>query len=236
MKRLLKISLLVAYVSICYSCASGQLQLNSEPAAAEVFLTSAIGKTSLGKTPLTLNANDLNRVNGPIIHLEVSKKGFLSRNLVVSKNVSQKQATIDLKLSPTDEWLKQQDEYKACAQVSGKASQFIAEIATNSVCPTIGKEKFNKLANGIAEAQALILRKDYLAAQIRLKTLTSDYPHVSVIYDLLGNISFIQRNLSDALRNYLKSLSIEPTNTQTQTMIRKIRQISPGLPTGREGP
>lgn len=86
----------------------------------------------------------------------------------------------------------------------------------------------SELAKQIAEVQFLISRKDYAIAETQALQLTGKFPTISVAWDLLGNIYFIQKSYSKALSVYKKSLEIEPTNSGASRMVRRLESLVVG--------
>ena len=85
-----------------------------------------------------------------------------------------------------------------------------------------------ELAKQIAEVQFLISKKDYAIAETQALQLTGKFPTISVAWDLLGNIYFIQKSYSKALSVYRKSLEIEPTNSGASRMVRRLESLVVG--------
>jgi TolA-binding protein len=87
-------------------------------------------------------------------------------------------------------------------------------------------ETTEKVAKAVAAAQSLIQSRNYDLAERQLVNLQTDFPNVSVVYDLLGNVSYLRRDFPEALRFYRKSLSISPGNPETSRMVDKLSRIS----------
>lgn len=83
--------------------------------------------------------------------------------------------------------------------------------------------RLEKLARELVSAHNLMTQKRFPQAQLILMSLTRDYPSVSVSYDLLGNISYLQKDSPKALEFYERSLRINPENVETKNMINRLK-------------
>jgi tetratricopeptide (TPR) repeat protein len=88
------------------------------------------------------------------------------------------------------------------------------------------KSRYERLAKSIAKANNLINNKKYTEADSLLVNLTNDYPYVSVGYDLLGNISYLQKDFRRAIGYYQKSLELNPENVETKQVLDRLRSMS----------
>lgn len=88
------------------------------------------------------------------------------------------------------------------------------------------KSQQERLAKNLAKANNLINRKRYSEAHSLLINMTSDYPYVSVTYDLLGNISYLQKDFRSAISHYQRSLEINPENVETKQVIDRLRSMT----------
>ncbi len=90
----------------------------------------------------------------------------------------------------------------------------------------LSKESINKVVRGVAESQKLIKNKDYEQAESLLLALKGEFSFVSVIYDLLGNVYYLKKDIPKALDSYKKSSQLQPGNPDTDRMIRRLEQMS----------
>jgi tetratricopeptide (TPR) repeat protein len=88
------------------------------------------------------------------------------------------------------------------------------------------KKNQEKLARNIAKANNLIHSKKYSEARNILENIVSDFPYISVSYDLLGNISYLQRDFKSAEQFYQKSIQISPDNVETQNVLERLKKIT----------
>jgi predicted Zn-dependent protease len=82
-----------------------------------------------------------------------------------------------------------------------------------------------KISRGVAQVQSMMQSSRLVEAQGQLSMLISDFPDVSVLHDLMGNVHYINKNLEMAYASYRKSLDLNPTNVDTQRMVSKIQGI-----------
>lgn len=87
------------------------------------------------------------------------------------------------------------------------------------------KSRYERLAKNIAKANNLISNKRYSEADAMLLNLINDYPYVSVGYDLLGNISYLQKDFKRAIGYYQKSLELNPENVETKQVLDRLRSM-----------
>lgn len=87
------------------------------------------------------------------------------------------------------------------------------------------KSRYEKLAKSVAKANHLINQKRYSEAESLLTNLTNDYPNVSVGYDLLGNISYLQKDFRRAINHYQRSLELNPENSETKQVLDRLRSM-----------
>lgn len=84
--------------------------------------------------------------------------------------------------------------------------------------------RLEKLAREIVTSHNLIGQKRFREAELILQSLTREYPVVSVTYDLLGNIAYLEKNRPLALKHYEKSLKLNPENSETQNMVDRLKE------------
>ena len=179
-------------------CASSILKVNSSPESADVYLADEGQQPKkIGQTPVRLQARDLDEANGRFVTLYIKKEGYQSESVMVPTGLINKSVEISSKL----------EEFKLPPQCREQ---------------TVTIEK---IARGVAQVQILISSNKLYEAQTQLNLLLSDYPDVSVLQDLMGNVQYINKNLDGALVHYEKSLKIDSNNLDTQRMVTKIKGI-----------
>jgi len=183
------------------ACATRPFKVTSEPAGADVFVSQP-GRAArkLGLTPLTASASEVGDHDQTLI-VSVEKTGYGRESLVLPAGTFSRTGELQVSLKPV----------------------------VNGSCAN-QEESMTKLAHGIAESQSLIHQKGYDAAEQLLNSLAVAYPNLSVIYDLLGNVYYLQRKLDKALAAYKRSNALAADNPETTRMINKISTMNGGKP------
>lgn len=192
--------LLFTLIEALVGCASNQyIQIESDPLGADVFLSiSGQSANRLGQTPLQIPSHQI--PPGADAQISVTKGNQRSDNVFLPATSFAKSGKIFVKLNENQLPL-------SCIQQEAS---------------------MQKLARGIAESQAMIKNKDLIQAEQTLVSLSIEFNNISVIYDLLGNIHYIKKDLDKALFSYKKSISLNPNNPETARVIQKIEQIKGG--------
>jgi hypothetical protein len=188
-------------IGLVYGCATPSYQFHSSPAEAEVELVFKGGtKKILGKTPLTVEAAEINPTKEAMI-VNFRKVGAESQSVFVPPSMFVKSVEIGVNLP--------EDPRVAQAQ---KGEKIISEIASQ-----------------VADTQMLIQAKQYGIAEQKLIKMIAEHPNVSVFYSLLGNIQYLDRKLDAALGYYKKAQDLNPTSVEIEKVIQKIENIKGGV-------
>jgi len=179
------------------ACASGSLRVSSSPEQADVSVIRENGNPEkVGQTPLQIDERQL-AGRGKYITIVISKDGYHTERFVVPTAMTGTYLQMNAKLK---------------------------EVELPATCQN-QSAAIDKISRGIADVQALIRSRQLNEAQSKINSLLNDYSNVGVLYDLLGNIHYMNRNLELALTAYQKSLNIDPTNADTQRMVKKLSEI-----------
>jgi len=194
----LVLSILISNFLSCSSLLSGRMKIVSIPAEASVYQVDGEGKiTLLGKTPLELNEQSLNFQLKKYVQLEISKNGFQSKSMIITKGAEFANYEISVKLNFQE------------SELSG----------------VLANKSNEKLAKGIADSRNLIQLKRYDEAEKILIPLSQEFSHVSVILDYLGNIAYLKRDYQTAYKYYEKSVSLNPGNVNSVMMLNNLKNI-----------
>lgn len=178
-------------------CASGGLRVSSNPEQADVVVIRENGTAEkVGQTPLQIDERQISG-SGKYITIVISKEGHQSESFVVPMAATGSLIQVNTKLR---------------------------EVTLPPICLN-QSVAIDKISRGIADVQALIKQRNLAEAQGKINSLLTEYSNVSVLYDLLGNVHYMNRNLDAALASYQKSLNIDPTNADTQRMAKKLSEI-----------
>lgn len=204
---MLRINIALFLFTLCgaLGCSTHSLKVQSSPEGAEVTIFSANrSPQKMGKTPLELNSKSNPEIFADSFQVQVVKEGY------------QPQAALIPKSSTTGS--------------SGRVNFNLDDTALPKIC-NVQEEAFNEMARGVAEVSTSVQRKKYVEAGSQVQSLITKYSGVSVLYDLQGNIFYLQKDLARSLEAYKKSNALYPNNPQTLRMITHIQQLQ-GQPTG----
>lgn len=189
------------------ACQTGNLSITSNPQESDVFVVTQSGaRQNLGKTPLDISMTRLQIPKDGLAELRVEKKGYSANSYLIPYSAVGATHQIAAVLIEEDE---------------DKSS--FKEVET---CEDISKESINKIGKNIASIQALILKKDLDVAGATVSTAIAEFPYVAVLYDLQGNIYYLQKNYRRALSSYERSLAIDPKNIETSIMVKRLKEIT----------
>jgi hypothetical protein len=192
------------------SCASTVVNVTSIPDGADVSIVTNSGEPkNIGKTPFILDFSQHSLQSEKSIQILVSKESFFHHSILLPKTLSP--ATHDLLVRLTE------------------VPKPTNELGSPDSCPKVDYEITPRVARAVAEVQSFIAQRNFEGAVLKLTTMISQYPNIGILYDLLGNVYFLQRNLSESLRAYEKSLLIDPNNVEASRMIRRVKELM-GLP------
>ncbi len=188
--------LIFTFLSFLTACSSPRgVSIQSYPEKATVFVETASGDTkSLGETPLQIKDADIFDRNSGMSQLQISKDGFETQKVFLAKN-------------------NDRDSF----EVSVKLKQQGVDLKSEKT-----KDRQEQLAKSLARISNLMNKKKYEDAERLLSQMTSDFPHVSVAWDFLGNISYLRHDYKSAQNFYRRSLAINPENSETRQMIEKL--------------
>ncbi|MCB0356228.1 MAG: hypothetical protein KDD40_04435 [Bdellovibrionales bacterium] len=174
------------------------MSVRSTPEGADVYIArNGAQPIKIGQTPLNLPADRVNNQPGESAQIIIRKDGYKPENYLIPRVLFN--STIEVNVLLTEDRLP-----AACSNQAQAAE---------------------KLSRGIAEAQFLIQRKEFDQAQVILNNLLVDNPNISVLWDLIGNIHYLQKDTQAALNAYEKSESLSPGQLNTIRMINKLRSI-----------
>lgn len=127
-----------------------------------------------------------------MVHIVFSHKEYEDKNFVLVRPEGNMRMNVSAKLKK---------EYK-------EDTNFMAQI--------------DKVSSEVAKIQNNINIKNYENAKLMAKRLITTYPELSVAYDLLANIHFLQNNKKRALYYYRKADELSPNNFKRKKIMRKI--------------
>lgn len=179
-------------------CSSNFASIRTNPEGAGVYLVNRNNqKTRLGATPLSISSSQLNPLNESNVQLKIEKEGYKEESFFIPKMVFS--SNIDLSV----------------------------QMIENPPAPSCEQQAANtgKVARNIAQAIFFTQQKKYPQAEVLLNNLIAENPQISVLYDLLGNIYYMNQQTDLAIDAYGKSLELNPNSAETQRMYNKLKLI-----------
>lgn len=184
---------------IISSCTTTQMTVNSEPSGADVVIVDDSGREDkLGQTPLNITPEMMDRFPSDSWRISLNKVGFIKDQLFIETKMFREIGRVSVKLTPEANWkeaYQDMNAYKYLNDVSGMS----------------------------AEIQAATVKGDYGKAESLANSLVTRYPKLSVGWNLLGNIYYLQKRIDKAVESYQKSLAINPDDQVTKGILDRIR-------------
>lgn len=190
------IIILSAAITACST--PSQVRFISTPSEADVIIidNSGIG-TSIGKTPLTVNESDVYKGANRYSQIKIKKDGHNEQEIVLMKSTFGSDTTINVQLKKDE------------------SNSNLGEQTSNQ----------EKVASSIARANGLIQAKQYVEAETVMLNFIEQYPSVSVGYDYLGNINYLQKKYAKALKYYNRAVAINPSNAERKVIVERIQNL-----------
>lgn len=194
----MKLYYYLALISLL-SCSNAQVKIDTIPEGATVSSIGPKGEIKeIGKTPLNIKEDQLYVMNSGFAQLKITKDQFLDDNVVITKPVMSRDLQLSFKLKKLEQ----------------------------SSDARLIKEDNEKIATSIARLNALIKEKQLSEAENVLMVFIQQYPHISVGYDYLGNVYYLQKNINKALSYYQRAQDINPQNMERKTIINKLQEMN----------
>ncbi len=177
------------------ACSTSQVRFDSDPVAAEMSLIRpGESPISLGKTPLNIKSAEHPEVFMNNAQIEFTKDGYTPELLIIPSN----------NLGP-----------------NSKLSIHLKELKIAQTCQ-LQDNQLNDIAQGVAESQKLLMKKEYTEGQNLLKTLITRFTGIPTLYILLANTYYLQKDYKQALDYYKKAQFIQPENRIVSRMVEKL--------------
>lgn len=194
---------LLTIMSISSCGTTTNLKFNTTPADAEVRVVDANGiSTTIGKTPFAANELDVFKTNSKFSQIIIKKDGYVEHDIVLTKPLFGADIVINAQL---------------------KKDENIQNVGEQTIVQ-------EKVANGIARANGLIQSKQYEEAETTMLNFVEQFPSVSVGYDYLGNINYLQKRYSKALKYYNRANALNPQNAERKVIIERIQNLVKSQP------
>jgi tetratricopeptide (TPR) repeat protein len=182
-----------------WGCGTPMLKVQTTPDGAEVNLLRDDGApTKLGTTPLSVTKDQTPELFKTNAEIRISKDGFETTSVLVPYGSFGVDTKVNLALTQ--------------AKLPSSCSNQDANL--------------NEVGQKIAEAQRLIYKKDYVESRHILQTLAQQFPTVAIVYSLLGNGYYLEKNYPEALAAYRKALAITPNDKSITHIIEKLMPVT----------
>ena len=79
-------------------------------------------------------------------------------------------------------------------------------------------QDFDLLVGDLFDVLRMVRVKDYKNSFAKLEKLEKRFPHFSIIFEMKGMVSYLQRNYKEALNFYRKSFGLNPKNREAYRM------------------
>lgn len=190
---------IVVSLTLLTSCTTTHLSIESEPSGADILIIGNDGREDkLGQTPLVLTPEMESRFSNNNWELSVNKAGYLKNQIFVETKMFKEVGRIFVKLTPDSNW--------AEAYQDKNAYKYLNDVSSMT-----------------AEIQGATVKGDYAKAESLATSLVTRYPKLSVGWNLLGNIYYLQKRIEKAIESYQKSLELNPNDAATKNILEKIR-------------
>jgi len=181
-----------------FGCAQPSLvSIKSTPSAAVVKAVGTDGDIKeLGETPLNISSFELFQ-NKDVLKIIIEKKDFLSEQILIVR-----------------------PNYPADVRISTNLKR------NENAAKDLGLQKLESLTTKLGKVQNNIYQKNFNEGQALLKELEREHSGLSIIYDLQGNISYLQGNFREAEKMYLQADEINPMNPDRAKILRRLKSLT----------
>ncbi len=187
---------LLSFISACSSTSTVKIQSTPEDAVVSVMDNNGVA-TVIGKTPLTSAESEVYRSSNRYSQIQIKKDNYKPQEIVLVKSTMGSETIVNVQLTKE-------------------------EANLNGIEQSQAQEK---IASAVARANGLIQSKQYAEAEAIMANFVEQYPNISVGYDYLGNLNYLQKRFPKALRFYKKALSLNPQNAERRNIVDKLESL-----------
>lgn len=174
-------------------CSTSILKIDSEPTGADVYVSQA-NRPAIKVGQTPLNIEESKLANGvEPFQVTISRDGYLNEHVLVPSSTLSRNTSITVRLKND-----------------------LSKISQSS-------EQLDKVASATALTQHLIRMKELDKAEQNLITISNQFPSVATFQELLGNVYYLKRDFTKALKAYESASNLNPKNNETQSMIEKLQ-------------
>ncbi len=175
------------------------LNIQSEPVDADVVIVTEEGREEkLGSTPLVITPEMMEKFPSNNWRMGISKKGFVREQVFLETKMFQELGKINVRLLPEANWTEAYQDVNAYKYL-------------------------NDVSGVTAEIQAATVKGDYARAETLAQSLVTRYPKLSVGWNLLGNVYYLQKRVDKAIESYQKSLNVNPNDEVTKSIMDRLK-------------
>ena len=187
---------LTFFLAALSGCAGESIKVSTFPDKVTVSIEESNGQIiDLGESPIELETEDVFQ-SGNIANIILSKEGYQSERLYLSKSDIPTEVSISQKLK--------------------------RENSNNQ--SILNSKTINDVAAKIAEAQRNSFKKNFVKAELLLKQVLEDFPELGVGHDLLANIYYLTNAKSKALFHYKRAKQLSDNSVKRDQMINLIEK------------
>jgi tetratricopeptide (TPR) repeat protein len=181
-----------------FGCAQPSLvSIKSTPSAAVVKAVGVDGDIKeLGETPLNISSFELFQ-NKDVLKIIIEKKDFLSEQILLVR-----------------------PNYPADVRISSNLKR------SENAAKDLGLQKLESLTTKLGRVQNNIYQKNYNEGLALLKELEREHSGLSILYDLQGNIAYLQGDFRQAERMYSQADEINPMNPDRAKILRRLKSLT----------
>ncbi len=183
------------------ACATSQpdLSIQTEPTGADIFYMNEEGREEkLGTSPLTLNDQMMSKFQTENWRIGINKKGYVREQVFLETKMFKELGRISVRLLPEANW-------------------------SEAYQDTNAYKYLNDVSSVTAEIQGATVKGDFPKAESLAQSLVTRYPKLSVGWNLLGNVYYLQKRVDKAIESYQKSLDVNPNDEVTKSILERLR-------------
>jgi tetratricopeptide (TPR) repeat protein len=185
---------------ICASCASPVLEVRTSQPDVKISVSREGQNLFEGTGSAIIPSASFLEQSG-LVQIEISKEAFETKKIVIPSQRFVSSVRLDVELKP---------------QAKDQIDPSLLMKAN------LNNTKLSEVVKDALGLQVLITSSRYAEATRQLQKFQSEYPGVAIFHDLMGNISYLQGNLSSALASYREAQRLGPSNTERERMIGTI--------------
>lgn len=177
---------------LLFSCGGQEITIKSTPSDADIFIK-VLGKDEeerIGKTPLTLSSETVNKLGDPsksLTVIDVRRPGYIHEQLLIN-------------------------------DFGSTVVEYNFTLEPNAIANII--DKIDDVGGQLFEAQRLMRAGGYEESITILKELDKKFPYSSLINELIGGAYYLKKDFKTSLLHYDLAYKYNPSNVDSFKMIR----------------